>query len=172
MRALISVSDKTGIIELAKDLAALGVVLISTGGTAKLLADAGLAVSEVAQVTGFPEMLDGRVRTLAEVEVFSEGQNVARASRKEPVMSLKRSARSPTSSSRRRVKSTTSSSATTASRSPTTSRTCRSRTARGGRSRGSLECAGATPWCCRRSRCRPSGRRHSRPRRRTDSRFA
>jgi phosphoribosylaminoimidazolecarboxamide formyltransferase / IMP cyclohydrolase len=64
MRALISVSDKTGIVALAQDLAALGVVLISTGGTAKLLADAGLQVSEVAQVTGFPEMLDGRVKTL------------------------------------------------------------------------------------------------------------
>ncbi len=64
MRALISVSDKTGVVELAKALAALGVQLISTGGTAKLLADAGLAVSEVAQETGFPEMLDGRVKTL------------------------------------------------------------------------------------------------------------
>jgi phosphoribosylaminoimidazolecarboxamide formyltransferase / IMP cyclohydrolase len=64
MRALISVSDKTGIIELAKELAALGVALISTGGTAKLLAEAGLKVSEVAEVTGFPEMLDGRVKTL------------------------------------------------------------------------------------------------------------
>jgi phosphoribosylaminoimidazolecarboxamide formyltransferase / IMP cyclohydrolase len=64
MRALISVSDKTGIVALAQDLAALGVVLISTGGTAKLLADAGLQVSEVAEVTGFPEMLDGRVKTL------------------------------------------------------------------------------------------------------------
>jgi phosphoribosylaminoimidazolecarboxamide formyltransferase / IMP cyclohydrolase len=64
MRALISVSDKTGIVELAKNLAALGVALISTGGTAKLLADAGLQVSEVAEVTGFPEMLDGRVKTL------------------------------------------------------------------------------------------------------------
>jgi phosphoribosylaminoimidazolecarboxamide formyltransferase / IMP cyclohydrolase len=64
MRALISVSDKTGIVDLAKDLAALGVALISTGGTAKLLADAGLKVSEVAEVTGFPEMLDGRVKTL------------------------------------------------------------------------------------------------------------
>ena len=64
MRALISVSDKTGIVDLAKDLAALGVVLVSTGGTAKMLADAGLGVSEVAQLTGFPEMLDGRVKTL------------------------------------------------------------------------------------------------------------
>jgi phosphoribosylaminoimidazolecarboxamide formyltransferase / IMP cyclohydrolase len=64
MRALISVSDKTGIVALAQDLAALGVMLISTGGTAKLLADAGLPVSEVAEVTGFPEVLDGRVKTL------------------------------------------------------------------------------------------------------------
>ena len=64
MRALISVSDKTGIVALAQELAALGVVLISTGGTAKLLADAGLKVSEVAELTGFPEMLDGRVKTL------------------------------------------------------------------------------------------------------------
>ncbi len=64
MNALISVSDKTGIVELTQALQGLGVKLISTGGTAKLLADAGLAVTEVAQVTGFPEMLDGRVKTL------------------------------------------------------------------------------------------------------------
>jgi len=64
MRALLSVSDKTGIVELAKELHALGVGLISTGGTAKLLAEQGLPVTEVAQVTGFPEMLDGRVKTL------------------------------------------------------------------------------------------------------------
>ncbi len=64
MRALISVSDKTGIVDLAKELHALGVGLISTGGTAKLLADQGLPVTEVAEVTGFPEMLDGRVKTL------------------------------------------------------------------------------------------------------------
>ena len=64
MHALISVSDKTGIVELARDLAALGVTLLSTGGTAKLLAGAGLAVTEVAEHTGFPEMLDGRVKTL------------------------------------------------------------------------------------------------------------
>ncbi len=62
--ALISVSDKTGIEAFARALAALGVKLLSTGGTARLLADAGLAVTEVAQVTGFPEMLDGRVKTL------------------------------------------------------------------------------------------------------------
>ncbi|MGE0496887.1 MAG: bifunctional phosphoribosylaminoimidazolecarboxamide formyltransferase/IMP cyclohydrolase [Ramlibacter sp.] len=64
MNALISVSDKTGIIELAQALHGLGVKLISTGGTAKLLAEQGLPVTEVAEVTGFPEMLDGRVKTL------------------------------------------------------------------------------------------------------------
>src|SRR5574343_719480 len=64
MKALISVSDKTGIVELAQQLHAWGVGLISTGGTAKLLADQGLPVTEVAEVTGFPEMLDGRVKTL------------------------------------------------------------------------------------------------------------
>ncbi|MDP2074869.1 bifunctional phosphoribosylaminoimidazolecarboxamide formyltransferase/IMP cyclohydrolase [Hydrogenophaga sp.] len=64
MRALISVSDKTGIVELAQALHSLGVSLISTGGTAKLLADKGLPVTEVAEVTAFPEMLDGRVKTL------------------------------------------------------------------------------------------------------------
>jgi len=64
MNALISVSDKTGIVELAQALHALGIRLISTGGTAKLLADQGLPVTEVAQVTEFPEMLDGRVKTL------------------------------------------------------------------------------------------------------------
>jgi len=64
MNALISVSDKTGIVELAQALHALGVRLLSTGGTAKLLADSGLPVTEVAQMTGFPEMLDGRVKTL------------------------------------------------------------------------------------------------------------
>ena len=64
MHALISVSDKTGVVELARELAALGVKLLSTGGTARLLADAGLAVTEVAEHTGFPEMLDGRVKTL------------------------------------------------------------------------------------------------------------
>lgn len=64
MNALISVSDKTGIVELAQALHAAGVRLLSTGGTAKLLADQGLPVTEVAQVTGFPEMLDGRVKTL------------------------------------------------------------------------------------------------------------
>jgi phosphoribosylaminoimidazolecarboxamide formyltransferase/IMP cyclohydrolase len=63
-QALISVSDKTGIVEFARGLADLGVALLSTGGTAKLLRDSGLAVTEVADYTGFPEMLDGRVKTL------------------------------------------------------------------------------------------------------------
>ena len=64
MNALLSVSDKTGILEFAQDLHALGIKLLSTGGTAKLLADNGLPVTEVADHTGFPEMLDGRVKTL------------------------------------------------------------------------------------------------------------
>lgn len=63
-RALISVSDKTGLIELARALAAHGVELLSTGGTAKAIRDAGLAVKDVSDVTGFPEMMDGRVKTL------------------------------------------------------------------------------------------------------------
>ncbi|MDR2189336.1 MAG: bifunctional phosphoribosylaminoimidazolecarboxamide formyltransferase/IMP cyclohydrolase [Azonexus sp.] len=63
-QALISVSDKTGVVELAQGLAALGVKLLSTGGTARLLRDAGLGVTEIADYTGFPEMLDGRVKTL------------------------------------------------------------------------------------------------------------
>lgn len=63
-RALLSVSDKTGVVELATRLASLGWELISTGGTARALRDAGLHVQDVADVTGFPEMLDGRVKTL------------------------------------------------------------------------------------------------------------
>ncbi len=63
-RALISVHDKTGVVDFAKGLAALGVEIVSTGGTAKLLRDSGVAVVDVAEVTGFPEMLDGRVKTL------------------------------------------------------------------------------------------------------------
>lgn len=63
-QALISVSDKTGVLEFARDLHAMGVTLLSTGGTAKLLADNGLPVVEVGTYTGFPEMLDGRVKTL------------------------------------------------------------------------------------------------------------
>jgi phosphoribosylaminoimidazolecarboxamide formyltransferase / IMP cyclohydrolase len=63
-RALLSVSDKTGLVDLARGLAARGYELVSTGGTARTLADAGLAVTNVADVTGFPEMMDGRVKTL------------------------------------------------------------------------------------------------------------
>ena len=63
-QALLSVSDKSGLVEFAKGLAARGVKLLSTGGTAKTLADAGLAVTDVGSYTGFPEMLDGRVKTL------------------------------------------------------------------------------------------------------------
>jgi phosphoribosylaminoimidazolecarboxamide formyltransferase / IMP cyclohydrolase len=64
MNALLSVSDKTGLVELARLLSAKGMGLISTGGTAQMLAQAGLTVTEVATLTGFPEMLDGRVKTL------------------------------------------------------------------------------------------------------------
>jgi phosphoribosylaminoimidazolecarboxamide formyltransferase/IMP cyclohydrolase len=63
-RALLSVSDKTGLIEAARALAALGVELVSTGGTRKAIADAGLPVKDVSDLTGFPEMMDGRVKTL------------------------------------------------------------------------------------------------------------
>ena len=64
MRALISVSDKTGVVEFAQQLAGLGVEIISTGGTAKKLADSGVPVIGISDVTGFPECLDGRVKTL------------------------------------------------------------------------------------------------------------
>src|SRR5262245_24592411 len=63
-RALISVSDKTGLVDLARGLIARGFELVSTGGTAKALADGGLPVTNVSSVTGFPEMMDGRVKTL------------------------------------------------------------------------------------------------------------
>src|SRR5438270_3712218 len=63
-RALISVSDKTGLIPLAQVLSAAGVEIISTGGTAKALREAGLTVTDLSSYTGFPEMLDGRVKTL------------------------------------------------------------------------------------------------------------
>jgi phosphoribosylaminoimidazolecarboxamide formyltransferase/IMP cyclohydrolase len=63
-RAILSVTDKSGLVDFARKLAALGVELISTGGTAKLLRDSGIAVSDISDLTGFPEMLDGRVKTL------------------------------------------------------------------------------------------------------------
>ncbi|MDX1796805.1 MAG: bifunctional phosphoribosylaminoimidazolecarboxamide formyltransferase/IMP cyclohydrolase, partial [Hydrogenovibrio sp.] len=63
-RALISVSDKTGILEFAQSLSDMGVAILSTGGTYKVLSEAGLAVTEVSEYTGFPEMMDGRVKTL------------------------------------------------------------------------------------------------------------
>lgn len=63
-RALISVSDKTGIVEFARGLRELGVEIISTGGTMKTIAEAGIPVKSVSEITGFPEMMDGRVKTL------------------------------------------------------------------------------------------------------------
>ncbi len=63
-RAVISVSNKSGVVDFARELAGLGVEILSTGGTAKSLRDAGIPVREVADHTGFPEMLDGRVKTL------------------------------------------------------------------------------------------------------------
>jgi phosphoribosylaminoimidazolecarboxamide formyltransferase / IMP cyclohydrolase len=63
-RAILSVTDKTGLVEFARKLSALKIELISTGGTAKLLRDSGIAVKDISELTGFPEMLDGRVKTL------------------------------------------------------------------------------------------------------------
>lgn len=63
-RALISVTDKSGIENLAKELAAMGVEIVSTGGTAKAIRAAGVTVKDVSELTGFPEMMDGRVKTL------------------------------------------------------------------------------------------------------------
>src|SRR3990172_8068418 len=62
--ALISVSDKTGLAEFARGLAGFGITMLSTGGTARLLNDSGVKATEVSEHTGFPEMLDGRVKTL------------------------------------------------------------------------------------------------------------
>ncbi|UCG50307.1 MAG: hypothetical protein JSU94_06055, partial [Phycisphaerales bacterium] len=62
--ALISVSDKSGVIDFAKKLSSMGVKIISTGGTAKVLSEAGVRVVAIDSVTGFPEMMDGRVKTL------------------------------------------------------------------------------------------------------------
>src|SRR5438132_9959871 len=63
-RAILSVTDKTGLADFARKLSQLGIELISTGGTAKLLRDSGIAVKDISDLTGFPEMLDGRVKTL------------------------------------------------------------------------------------------------------------
>ncbi|HWY21414.1 MAG TPA: bifunctional phosphoribosylaminoimidazolecarboxamide formyltransferase/IMP cyclohydrolase [Candidatus Acidoferrum sp.] len=63
-RAILSVTDKTGLVDFARQLAGLGIELISTGGTAKLLRESGIAVKDISELTGFPEMLDGRVKTL------------------------------------------------------------------------------------------------------------
>src|ERR1044072_1774931 len=63
-RALLSVSNKTGVVDLARGLASRGFELVSTGGTARALTEAGLAVTNVSALTGFPEMMDGRVKTL------------------------------------------------------------------------------------------------------------
>ena len=62
--AIISVFDKEGIVNFSKELSKLGVFIISTGGTANILQDAGIEIKEVSELTGFPEMLDGRVKTL------------------------------------------------------------------------------------------------------------
>src|SRR5579859_7684682 len=63
-RAILSVTDKSGLVDFARLLAHLGVELVSTGGTARLLRDSGIAVKDISELTGFPEMLDGRVKTL------------------------------------------------------------------------------------------------------------
>src|SRR5580658_2015147 len=63
-RAILSVTDKSGLVDFARRLAALRVELVSTGGTAKLLRESGIAVKDISELTGFPEMLDGRVKTL------------------------------------------------------------------------------------------------------------
>src|SRR2546421_5023508 len=63
-RAILSVTDKTGLVDFAQKLTGMGVELLSTGGTAKLLRDSGISVKDISELTGFPEMLDGRVKTL------------------------------------------------------------------------------------------------------------
>src|ERR1700735_4007311 len=63
-RAILSVTDKTGLVDFARKLSAFGIELVSTGGTAKLLRESGIAVKDISDLTGFPEMLDGRVKTL------------------------------------------------------------------------------------------------------------
>jgi phosphoribosylaminoimidazolecarboxamide formyltransferase / IMP cyclohydrolase len=86
-RALISVHDKTGVVDFARSLAKLGVEIVSTGGTARLLRESGLSVREVSDVTGFPEMLDGRVKTL---HPMIHGGILARRETPEHLAALKR----------------------------------------------------------------------------------
>ena len=86
-RALLSVSDKTGIVDLARALAARGFELVSTGGTARTLADAGLQVAGVSDLTGFPEMMDGRVKTL---HPMLHGGILARRDRPDDLAALER----------------------------------------------------------------------------------
>ena len=85
MRALLSVSDKSGVIELGRELIARGVELVSTGGTAQALSEAGLAVTGISKVTGFPEMMDGRVKTL---HPAVHGGILARRSRPDDLKSI------------------------------------------------------------------------------------
>src|SRR5262245_60894697 len=86
-RALVSVHDKTGVVEFARSLAKLGVEIVSTGGTARLLRESGVSVREVSDVTGFPEMLDGRVKTL---HPMIHGGILARRDSPEHVAALER----------------------------------------------------------------------------------
>src|SRR5690242_3887221 len=86
-RALLSVSDKTGLVDLGRGLVARGFELVSTGGTARALADAGLPVTNVSDVTGFPEMMDGRVKTL---HPALHGGILARRDRPEDLAALDR----------------------------------------------------------------------------------
>lgn len=87
MRALISVSDKTGIVEFAKGLQALGIEIISTGGTAKTLRERGVNAIDVSEITGFPEMMEGRVKTL---HPKIHGVILALREKKEHVQELKK----------------------------------------------------------------------------------
>src|SRR6476660_8966226 len=86
-RALLSVSDKTGIVELGRGLSSRGFELVSTGGTAKALADAGLPVTGVSELTGFPEMMDGRLKTL---HPALHGGTLARRDRTDDLESLEK----------------------------------------------------------------------------------
>src|ERR1043165_9607056 len=89
-RALLSVFDKSGLVPFAKTLAEAGVELISTGGTAKALRDAGLTVKDISEHTGFPEMLDGRVKTLHPLVhgglLYIRGNATHEAAAKEPAI--------------------------------------------------------------------------------------